>query len=92
MRETISSVIGRTSRAGRTKRSKAQRSRQTSSGVVRTRPGQNRLLLVVDESPSSKAAVDYVAKVLGHRRGFQVCLAAATATHLDGVRRCRESR
>jgi nucleotide-binding universal stress UspA family protein len=75
MRETISSVIGRTSRAGRTKRSKAQRSRQTSSGVVRTRPGQNRLLLVVDESPSSKAAVDYVAKVLGHRRGFQVCLA-----------------
>jgi nucleotide-binding universal stress UspA family protein len=33
------------------------------------------LLLVVDASPSSKAAVEYVAEVLGHRRGFQVCLA-----------------
>lgn len=74
MRVMISSA-GRTSRAGRKKGSKAQRSRQTSSGVGRTRPGQNRLLLVVDESPSSKTAVEYVAKVLGHRRGFQVCLA-----------------
>lgn len=35
----------------------------------------NRLLVVVDESPSSKRAVEYVASVLASRRGFQLCLA-----------------
>lgn len=63
------------SRADRKKASRTHGSRRTSSRTVsQTKSGQNRLLLVVDDSPSSRAAVDYVAKVLGHRRGFQVCL------------------
>ncbi len=63
------------SRADRKKASRTHGSRRTSSRTVsQTKSGQNRLLLVVDDSPSSKAAVHYVAKVLGHRRGFQVCL------------------
>jgi nucleotide-binding universal stress UspA family protein len=33
-----------------------------------------RLLLVIDESPGSKQAVDYVAGVIGRRRGFYICL------------------
>jgi nucleotide-binding universal stress UspA family protein len=32
-------------------------------------------MLVVEDSPSSRAAVEYVAEVLGHRRGFHVSLA-----------------
>lgn len=64
------------SRTDRKKAGRTHRSRRTRSGnVSQTKPGQNRLLLVVDDSPSAKAAVDYVAKFLGHRRGFQVCLA-----------------
>jgi nucleotide-binding universal stress UspA family protein len=64
------------SRADRKKASRTHGSRRTRSrNVSQTKPGQNRLLLVVDDSPSAKAAVDYVAKVLAHRRGFQVCLA-----------------
>jgi len=64
------------SRKGAKKASGSHTSRRTNSrSVSQTKPSQNRLLLVVDDSPSSKAAVDYVAKVLGHRRGFQVCLA-----------------
>jgi nucleotide-binding universal stress UspA family protein len=47
------------------------------------RPGSNakgkksnsRLLVVVDESPASRSAVEYVARVLGRRRGFHLCLA-----------------
>ncbi len=35
----------------------------------------NRLLVVVDESSSSKRAVEYVARMLARRRGFQICLA-----------------
>ena len=34
----------------------------------------DRLLLVVDESPGTKRAVNYVAKMIGRRRGFHVCL------------------
>ncbi len=34
-----------------------------------------KLLLVVDESRSSKRAVTYVARTIGRRRGFQLCLA-----------------
>jgi len=64
------------SRAGGKKVSRTHKSRRTNSrSVSQTKPGQNRLLLVVDDSSSSKVAVDYVARVLGHRRGFQVCLA-----------------
>lgn len=76
MQNTIISSIGRTARANTKRRSKAHKAQQTSSrGASGTRSGQNRLLLVVDASPSSKSAVEYVAKILGHRRGFQVCLA-----------------
>ncbi len=76
MQNTIISGIGRRARAGTKRRSKAHRSQQMSSrGAKGIRSGQNRLLLVVDASPSSKSAVGYVAKILGHRRGFQVCLA-----------------
>lgn len=76
MQNTIISSIGRTARANTKRRSKTHRSQQTSSrGASGTSSGQNRLLLVVDASPSSKSAVEYVAKILGHRRGFQVCLA-----------------
>ena len=64
------------SRADGRKASRLHGSQRTSSrSVSPTKSGQNRLLLVVDDSPSSKAAVEYVAKVLGHRRGFQICLA-----------------
>jgi nucleotide-binding universal stress UspA family protein len=35
----------------------------------------HRLLVVVDESSSSKRAVQYLARVLASRRGFHVCLA-----------------
>ncbi|HKV78081.1 MAG TPA: universal stress protein [Candidatus Sulfotelmatobacter sp.] len=64
------------SRAGGKKASRTHKSRLTNSrSVSEIQPVQNRLLLVVNDSPSSKAAVDYVAKVLGHRRGFEVCLA-----------------
>ena len=76
MRDTIISGIARTPGAVGKSSSKARRSRAANSrSVGGTRPGQNRLLLVVDASPSSKSAVEYLAKVLGHRRGFQVCLA-----------------
>lgn len=53
----------------------ARRSHKTRAHrTTGTQAGQNRLLVVVDESPSSVAAVEYVAQVLGHRRGFEVCL------------------
>jgi len=42
---------------------------------ARGKQSNNRLLVVVDESPASKSAVEYVARVLGRRRGFQLCLA-----------------
>lgn len=76
MRAVIARGIVRASRAERKKASRTHRSRRTSSrSVGQTELGQNRLLLVVDDSPSSRAAVDYVGEVLGHRRGFQVSLA-----------------
>lgn len=54
----------------------AQPSRPTSrDGATRRTTANNRLLVVVDASSSSKSAVEYVARVLGHRRGFQLCLA-----------------
>ncbi len=37
-------------------------------------PG-NKLLVVIDDSKASKRAVSYVAKLVGGRRGFEVCLA-----------------
>ena len=33
-----------------------------------------RLLVMIDESPGTKRAVDYVAKLIGRRRGFHLCL------------------
>lgn len=64
------------SRADGRKASRSYGSQRTNSrSVSPTKSVQNRLLLVVDDSPSSKAAVEYVSKVLGHRRGFQICLA-----------------
>jgi len=76
MRPMTASGIVRASKADRKKASTTHRSRRTSSrSVSQTKSGQNRLLLVVDDSPSSRAAVDYVAEILGHRRGFQLCLA-----------------
>ena len=75
MRETTISGIGRTSGAGKKGDGRIHKPRQTNSGARRTKPSQTRLLLVVDASPSSKSAVEYVAKILGHRRGFHVCLA-----------------
>ena len=45
------------------------------SGSTRKKTHNNRLLLVVDGSSSSKHAVEYLARVLANRRGFQVCLA-----------------
>jgi nucleotide-binding universal stress UspA family protein len=54
----------------------AQPSRPTrTSGATRRTTANNRLLVVVDASSSSKSAVEYVARVLGRRRGFQLCLA-----------------
>lgn len=76
MRATTVSGSVRTSSVGKKKVRMARRSRQTTfRSVTRTKARQKRLLLVVDESPASVAAVEYVAKVLGHRRGFEVCLA-----------------
>jgi nucleotide-binding universal stress UspA family protein len=34
-----------------------------------------RLLVVLDESTASRRAVDYVAKLVGHQHGLQLCLA-----------------
>lgn len=52
-----------------------QTSQPTRSGDTSRRNGHNRLLVVVDESSSSKSAVEYVSRVLRHRRGFRLCLA-----------------
>ena len=53
-----------------------QTSRRTrSTGATRRKVHNHRLLVVVDESSSSKQAVEYLAKALSSRRGFQVCLA-----------------
>lgn len=53
-----------------------QTSRRARTGdTSRRKPRNNRLLLVVDESSSAKHAVEYLARVLASRRGFQVCLA-----------------
>ena len=35
----------------------------------------NKLLVVVDESPATRKALDYVAKICARRRDFRVCLA-----------------
>jgi len=54
----------------------AQTSRRArASDTSRRKSRNNRLLLVVDESSSAKHAVEYLARVLANRRGFQVCLA-----------------
>jgi nucleotide-binding universal stress UspA family protein len=47
----------------------------TGGAATRKRMTYNRLLIVVDESSSSKHAVEYVARVLARQRGFQACLA-----------------
>ena len=53
-----------------------QASRRTRSiGTTRKKIQSNRLLVVIDESSSSKQAVEYLARALAGRRGFQVCLA-----------------
>lgn len=53
-----------------------QKSRRVrTGGTSRQIPRNNRLLLVVDQSSSSKHAVEYLSRVLASRRGFQVCLA-----------------
>lgn len=76
MRATTANRIARASRTDTRKADTTHRAGRTNSPIGRpTKSDQNRLLLVVDDSPSSRAAVDYVAKVLGHRRGFQICLA-----------------
>jgi nucleotide-binding universal stress UspA family protein len=49
--------------------------RVRSDGATGRKTHNYRLLVVVDESSSSKRAVEYVARVLASRRGFQVCLA-----------------
>lgn len=36
---------------------------------------ETKLLLVIDESEASSAAVGYVARTVGRRRGFHLCLA-----------------
>ena len=46
-----------------------------SDSTIQRKIHHNRLLVVVDESASSRRAVEYVARVLESRRGFQVCLA-----------------
>jgi nucleotide-binding universal stress UspA family protein len=38
---------------------------------------KTKLLIVVDESPATKRALEYVAQVGSHRRDFRVCLAHA---------------
>lgn len=53
----------------------AQTSRRVRSRDAAGKTHNNRLLVVVDESSSSKRAVAYVAKVLASRRGFHLCLA-----------------
>jgi nucleotide-binding universal stress UspA family protein len=40
----------------------------------REKSESGRLLLVIDESPGSKRALEYVAGMIGRRRGFYVCL------------------
>jgi nucleotide-binding universal stress UspA family protein len=53
-----------------------QRSRRVRiNGATRKKTHNNRLLVVVDASSSSKHAVEYLATVLASRRGFQICLA-----------------
>jgi len=47
----------------------------TGGAATRKRMTYNRLLIVADESSSSKHAVEYVARVLARQRGFQACLA-----------------
>ena len=42
--------------------------------MIRTRREVERLLLVIDDSPSCVNAVKYTAKMLGHRRGFRIHL------------------
>jgi nucleotide-binding universal stress UspA family protein len=42
--------------------------------MISPEPEVEGLLLVVDDSPCSKRAVQYVGKFLGHRRGFQIYL------------------
>ena len=49
--------------------------RVRTSSAPRKKMYNHRLLAVVDESSSSKHAVEYLARVLASRRGFQVCLA-----------------
>jgi nucleotide-binding universal stress UspA family protein len=49
--------------------------RVRSDGAIGRKTHNHRLLVVVDESSSSKRAVEYAARVLASRRGFQVCLA-----------------
>jgi nucleotide-binding universal stress UspA family protein len=46
-----------------------------SDSATGKRAHSHRLLVVVDESSSSKRAVGYIARVLASRRGFHVCLA-----------------
>lgn len=75
MREMTASNFEYTSKADGRKAVMALRSRQSSGLAGKTTPSRNRLLLVVDDSPSSTAAVKYVANIMGHRRGFHVCLA-----------------
>jgi nucleotide-binding universal stress UspA family protein len=46
-------------------------------GAGRMKMKTNALLVVIDESDASKRAVNYVASLVGRRRGFRLCL-----THL----------
>lgn len=53
----------------------AQTSRRTRFKTRKGKRSSNRLLVVVDGSPSSKRMVEYVARTLASRRGFRLCLA-----------------
>jgi nucleotide-binding universal stress UspA family protein len=44
------------------------------SNAGRAASKTERLLVMVDESPGTKRTVDYLAKMIGRRRGFHVCL------------------
>ena len=55
--------------------SQTSRRARTRSAPRKKKMHNHRLLVVVDESFSSKNAVGYLARVLASRRGFQVCLA-----------------
>jgi len=44
------------------------------SKAARAASKTERLLVMVDESPGTKRTVDYLAKMIGRRRGFHVCL------------------